>query len=123
MNTFNTIVKFFVDCGPFLYPSLLMMALGLAIAIERFIFLNRARADNRKLWDQLLPMLQSGKFREVAGVAERSESAIGKIVHNGRVGDGHRMKLLNNFLSLGYAAIYAEPPAPHFVSGRPQHPG
>jgi 3-hydroxyisobutyrate dehydrogenase-like beta-hydroxyacid dehydrogenase len=32
----------------------------------------------------------------------------GKIVHIGRVGDGHRMKLLNNFLSLGYAAIYAE---------------
>jgi len=31
-----------------------------------------------------------------------------KIVHIGRVGDGHRMKLLNNFLSLGYAAIYAE---------------
>lgn len=32
----------------------------------------------------------------------------GKIVHIGGVGDGHRMKLLNNFLSLGYAAIYAE---------------
>ncbi len=32
----------------------------------------------------------------------------GKIVHIGAVGDGHRMKLLNNFLSLGYAAIYAE---------------
>jgi hypothetical protein len=32
----------------------------------------------------------------------------GKIVHIGDVGDGHRMKLLNNFLSLGYAAIYAE---------------
>jgi 3-hydroxyisobutyrate dehydrogenase-like beta-hydroxyacid dehydrogenase len=31
-----------------------------------------------------------------------------KIVHIGGVGDGHRMKLLNNFLSLGYAAIYAE---------------
>jgi len=31
MNTFNTVVKFFVDCGPFLYPSLLMMSLGLAI--------------------------------------------------------------------------------------------
>ena len=33
MNTFNTVVKFFVDCGAFLYPSLLMMALGLAIGI------------------------------------------------------------------------------------------
>src|SRR3569833_780407 len=32
----------------------------------------------------------------------------GKIVHIGGIGDGHRMKLLNNFLSLGYAAIYAE---------------
>jgi 3-hydroxyisobutyrate dehydrogenase-like beta-hydroxyacid dehydrogenase len=32
----------------------------------------------------------------------------GKIVHIGGVSDGHRMKLLNNFLSLGYAAIYAE---------------
>lgn len=28
--------------------------------------------------------------------------------HIGGPGDGHRMKLLNNFLSLGYAAIYAE---------------
>ncbi|MES2844680.1 MAG: NAD(P)-dependent oxidoreductase [Pseudomonadota bacterium] len=32
----------------------------------------------------------------------------GKIVHIGGVGDGHRMKLLNNFLSLGYAALYSE---------------
>ena len=31
-----------------------------------------------------------------------------KIVHLGPVGDGHKMKLLNNFLSLGYGAIYAE---------------
>jgi len=31
-----------------------------------------------------------------------------KVVHLGPVGDGHKMKLLNNFLSLGYAAIYAE---------------
>ncbi len=32
----------------------------------------------------------------------------GTITHIGGPGDGHRMKLLNNFLSLGYAAIYAE---------------
>ena len=31
-----------------------------------------------------------------------------KIVHIGGVGDGHRMKLLNNFLSLGYGALYSE---------------
>jgi 3-hydroxyisobutyrate dehydrogenase-like beta-hydroxyacid dehydrogenase len=31
-----------------------------------------------------------------------------KVVHLGPVGDGHKMKLLNNFLSMGYGAIYAE---------------
>lgn len=30
------------------------------------------------------------------------------VVHIGKPGDGHRMKLLNNFLSLGYAALYSE---------------
>jgi biopolymer transport protein ExbB/TolQ len=83
MNAFQTVVKFFVDCGPFLYPSLALMSLGLAIAIERFVFLRRARADNRKVWDQVLPMLQSGRFREVHGITARSDSAIGKIVANG----------------------------------------
>lgn len=32
----------------------------------------------------------------------------GNIVHLGPVGTGHKMKLLNNFVSLGYAAIYSE---------------
>jgi 3-hydroxyisobutyrate dehydrogenase-like beta-hydroxyacid dehydrogenase len=36
------------------------------------------------------------------------EAWAGTIVHIGGVGDGHKMKLLNNFLSLGYASIYAE---------------
>jgi biopolymer transport protein ExbB len=83
MDTFNTVVKFFVDCGPFLYPSLAMMALGLAIAIERFLFLRKARSENRKLWEQVLPLLQKGQLREVKALAEGSESAIGKIVANG----------------------------------------
>ena len=36
------------------------------------------------------------------------ETWAGKIVHIGGIGDGHRMKLLNNFISLGYGALYAE---------------
>jgi 3-hydroxyisobutyrate dehydrogenase-like beta-hydroxyacid dehydrogenase len=36
------------------------------------------------------------------------ETWAGKVTHIGGPGDGHKMKLLNNFLSLGYAAIYSE---------------
>jgi len=83
MNAFQTVVKFFVDCGLFIYPSLLIMTLGLAIAIERFVFLNKARNQNRKLWEQVQPMLQGGQFKEVYGVTQKSDAAIGKIVHYG----------------------------------------
>ena len=41
--------------------------------------------------------------------AERILSTFaGRVIRVGGPADGHRMKLLNNFLSLGYAAIYAE---------------
>ncbi len=83
MNAFQTAVKFFQDCGLFIYPSLFIMAMGVSIAIERFIVLNRARSENRKMWDKVLPMLQSGKFQEVHGMTENSDAAISKIVSNG----------------------------------------
>jgi 3-hydroxyisobutyrate dehydrogenase-like beta-hydroxyacid dehydrogenase len=36
------------------------------------------------------------------------ETFAGRIVRTGPVGSGHLMKLLNNFVSMGYAAIYSE---------------
>ena len=83
MNAFNTAVKFFQDCGLFIYPSILIMALGLAIAIERFVFLSKARNQNRKLWEQVLPMLQGGQFKDVQSMTARSDAAVGKIVNYG----------------------------------------
>ena len=83
METYSTVVKFFQDSGVFIYFSLLIMAVGLSIAIERHLFLARARRENRKLWDELLPLLQGGKFQQVFGLTQRSETAIGKIVNNG----------------------------------------
>jgi len=83
MNAFNTAVKFFQDCGLFIYPSLLIMSVGLAIGIERYIVLNKARSENRKLWSHVLPMLQNGRFKEVQNVTANSDAAIGKIVNYG----------------------------------------
>jgi biopolymer transport protein ExbB/TolQ len=83
MNTLSTAIKFFQDCGFFIYPSILIMALGVTIAVERFIFLSKARAENRRLWTHVLPMLQKGLFKEVQGLSAKSDAAIGKIVNNG----------------------------------------
>jgi biopolymer transport protein ExbB/TolQ len=83
MTILDSAIKFFQDSGLAIYPSILIMAIGLAIAIERYVFLNRAGAENRKLWSQLLPMLQGGRLKEVQQVASGSDAAVGKIVANG----------------------------------------
>lgn len=83
MNVFEFAVKFVQDSGMFIYISILIMAVGLAIAIERYVFLQRARLQNRKLWSQVLPMLQNGKFKDVYSLTSDSDAAIGKIVSNG----------------------------------------
>ena len=83
MNTYSTVVKFFQDSGVFIYPSLLIMAVGLAIALERFFYLSNARRSNRNTWDELLPLLRGGKFQEAFAVASQSNAAIGRIVNHG----------------------------------------
>jgi len=83
MSLVDFAVKFFQDSGVAIYFSIAIMAVGLAIAIERFMFLARARSENRKLWEQMLPMLQNGKFKEVHHITAKSDAAIGKIVSNG----------------------------------------
>lgn len=83
MSFIDSAVKFFQDSGPAIYPSILIMSLGVTIAIERFIFLRRAGAENRKMWSQLLPMLQGGRLKDVQQLAANSHAAVAKIVTNG----------------------------------------
>ena len=60
---FMTIVKFFQDGGAFMYPILIVMALGIAIAIERYIYLQLVKTKNQQVWKKLLPVLNKGEFR------------------------------------------------------------
>ena len=83
MGTYSTIVRFFQEGGIFMYPIMLVMAVGLAIAVERYIFLSRATSTNRRMWDQLMPALQSGKFPQAMSVTAKSEVAICKILNYG----------------------------------------
>ena len=43
---FETIASFFKDGGTFMLPIAIVLALGLAIAAERWVYLTRARVRN-----------------------------------------------------------------------------
>jgi len=107
MSAFDTVVKFFHDSGVAIYPSLLIMALGLAVAIERFIFLQKQRADNRRMWDKMLPLLQNGKLDKAAALAGSADVAIGKIVTYGleRLRTPHRREDVDAAMEEGMMEI------------------
>jgi biopolymer transport protein ExbB len=57
--------------------------IGVAIAIERYIYLTVVRSRNKALWQQMEPMLQQGNFRQAAQLSTQSDSAVGQILSYG----------------------------------------
>jgi biopolymer transport protein ExbB/TolQ len=83
MNFFTTVARFFQDGGHFMYPIAIVAVLGVAIAIERYVYLTVVRARNRSLWQEIEPMLGQGNFKQAAQIASQSGSAIGQILSYG----------------------------------------
>ena len=83
MEYFDTIVSFFQDGGVFMYPIVLVFALGVTIAIERYLYLSLAGGTNRRVWKQLMPLIGGGKYKEAFAVAAKSKASIGKILSYG----------------------------------------
>jgi biopolymer transport protein ExbB len=80
MDTVNSIIKFFLDGGLFMYPILFIFAAGVAVAIERFLFLTVERVRNRKEWERIVPHLYKGSFGDALLQAKKSHAAIGTIL-------------------------------------------
>ena len=59
-------------------------------------------------WEGTLDVMVGGDEASVARARPILEAFAGRIVPTGPVGTGHTMKLLNNFVSMGYAALYSE---------------
>ena len=62
----------------------------------------------KEAWEGKLDTMVGASDEIFARLKPVIDAWAGKVVHIGAPGDGHRMKLLNNFVSLGYAALYAE---------------
>jgi 3-hydroxyisobutyrate dehydrogenase-like beta-hydroxyacid dehydrogenase len=67
--------------------------------------LGRTPADARA---GTLDVMVGGDDATVSRARPILDAFAARVVHTGPTGTGHTMKLLNNFLSMGYAALYAE---------------
>ena len=87
----ETVVRFFQEGGPFMYPIAMVLAVGLAITIERFVYLASVRRRNRVAFEKgILPLLRKRDYQRAMKAASSSDSAIASIMSAG-IG-----RLLNN---------------------------
>lgn len=63
-----------------MYVILLVFVVGLAITLERYIYLSKTRSSNQKTWNDLFPVLSQGKFKQALEVAKTADSALARIV-------------------------------------------
>lgn len=83
MGIYSTIVHFFHGGGAFMYPIALVLALGLAIAIERWIFLQNMATKNRTLWTRVTPLIRDGRFDAVQAETSKSKAILATILTYG----------------------------------------
>ena len=83
MDMYSTFVQFFQSGGWFMYPIVVVLALGVAIAVERYIYLTAARATNQRVWKQVMPLLMEGKYSQAIAITEKSKAALGRILRYG----------------------------------------
>ncbi len=88
MDTFYAIIGFFQKGGLFMYPILIVFAVGMAIAIERWFQLSRIRSENRRMWNELHPVLVEGDFEKAREMVSEDKSTISQMLGMGLARQG-----------------------------------
>lgn len=83
MEFFYPIVKFFTAGGAYMFPILLVGAVAIAIAIERYITLAMMSARNRRTWSRVEPALTSGDFDKARELTSKDDSPIARVLNMG----------------------------------------
>jgi len=83
MDFFYSLVGFFSSGGLFMYPILLVFAVGVAIAIERYVTLTMVTTKNQMVWDKVQPLLTNGEFDAAREMTSKDEATISQVLNMG----------------------------------------
>ncbi len=83
MDFFYSIIRFFSTGGVFMYPILIVFAVGLAIAIERYITLSIVTKKNQVVWERVQPVLAEGDFERAHKMTSEDQSTISQVLNMG----------------------------------------
>jgi biopolymer transport protein ExbB len=71
-----------------MYPILIVFAVGIAIATERYVTLTRVRRQNEGMWGKLEPALASGDFDKAREMTSKDDSTVSRLLGMGLARQG-----------------------------------
>jgi biopolymer transport protein ExbB len=79
----DSLIRFFQEGGAFMYPIAVVLVIGLAIAIERWLVLTASKSQNRSAFNRILPMLHKKDYAAVVNLGKSTDAPIAKIIAAG----------------------------------------
>ena len=76
-------VKLFLDGGPFMWPILFLLIVGLAFSIERFWTLTKASVNTKKFLSKIRIALEEGGVQGATEECEKTPGPVAAIFHAG----------------------------------------
>ena len=83
MEALYAALRFFQTGGLFMYPIAFILAIGVAIVIERYAYLTVVGINNRRIWKRILPLVQDRKYEVAGELAAQSNTAMSKVLAYG----------------------------------------
>ncbi len=83
MNFFDSAVKFLQDGGDFIYIIGAVLIVGLAIAIERWLYLSATFNKNKRALNELRPALKVGDLDKIKQSVENSNAPVSEVLQAG----------------------------------------
>jgi len=83
MDFFYSMVGFFTSGGLFMFPILVVFAVGAAIAVERYVTLTLVTNKNQNVWNKVQPLLSEGDFEAARRVTNDDDSTISQVLNMG----------------------------------------
>src|SRR5690606_3037943 len=80
LDVYSTITRLFQEGGLFMYPIAAVLAVGVAISIERWIFLSREKLRNAKAFDGFLPLLRTTDVEKMQLYAREVQTPVTRII-------------------------------------------
>ena len=77
------LVEFFQSGGSFMYAILVVFALGIAIALERFFVITATQAKTNRVWKQLTPMLKAHDLGRAETFLQNQNTPLAKVLYYG----------------------------------------